>query len=93
MEKKVRAHVVIVGKVQGVFFRMETKRAAEKYGVYGWVKNKSDGTVEAVLEGDEDSVKSLIDWCREGPPFANVKRVEVKWKKYTGELNAFDITH
>ena len=93
MGEKIRAHVVITGKVQGVFFRMETKRTADMYGVYGWVQNKSNGTVEAVFEGDKEQVGSIVDWCKKGPPFANVRRVDVKWEKHTGELNAFNITH
>jgi acylphosphatase len=93
MDKKVRAQVVIAGKVQGVFFRMETKRTADTYGVCGWVKNKNDGTVEALLEGDEERVRSVIDWCREGPPFAKVRRVDVTWGDYTGRINSFDITY
>ena len=54
MQEKVRAHTVISGRVQGVFFRMETKQAAERFGVSGWVKNRREGTVEAVFEGDRD---------------------------------------
>ena len=54
MGKKVKAHVLISGRVQGVFFRMETKRVAENYGVFGWVRNLSDGKVEAVFEGNKN---------------------------------------
>ena len=93
MEKKVKAHVIIAGKVQGVFFRMETKHAADRYGVYGWVRNKRDGTVEALFEGDEERVGSMIEWCREGPPFANVKQVDVKWGKYQDEFQEFRIKY
>ena len=84
---------MVIGKVQGVFFRMETKHVADRYGVCGWVRNKSDGTVEAVFEGDEESVGSIIEWCREGPPFANVKQVDVKWEEYQGEFKEFKITY
>jgi acylphosphatase len=90
---KVTARAVIIGKVQGVFFRMETKRAAERYGVLGWVRNKRDGTVEAIFEGDEKSVGSILEWCKEGPPLAEVKRVSVKWENYSGEFKAFDIIY
>jgi acylphosphatase len=91
METKARAHVIISGRVQGVFFRMETKRAADEIGVVGWVKNQLDGTVEAVFEGDRDRVNAITDWCREGPPRAEVTDVTVNWEDYTGEFEGFDI--
>ncbi|MBN1932061.1 MAG: acylphosphatase [Desulfobacterales bacterium] len=93
MEEKVRAHAVVSGRVQGVFFRMETKRAAGKYGVYGWVKNRSDGTVEAVFEGDQKAVDSVLQWCQNGPPFAKVKDVQTQWEDYTGEFKGFEILY
>lgn len=91
MENKARAHAIISGRVQGVFFRMETKRAADGFGVYGWVKNLLDGTVEAVFEGDRDRVDAILDWCREGPPAAKVTDVNVNWEDYTGDFTGFDI--
>ena len=91
MENKVRAHAIISGRVQGVFFRMETKRAADGLGVLGWVKNQLDGTVEAVFEGDRDRVEAVLDWCNEGPPPADVTAVKVEWEDYTGEFKGFDI--
>ena len=93
MGKKVKAHVVIVGMVQGVFFRMETKQAADRYGVWGRVRNKSDGSVEAVFEGDQERVNSIIEWSKEGPPFARVENVDVSWKDYKGEFKEFKITY
>jgi acylphosphatase len=91
MENKARAHAIISGRVQGVFFRMETKRAADGFGVFGWVKNLLDGRVEAVFEGDRDRVDAILDWCREGPPAAKVTDVTVNWEDYTGEFTGFDI--
>ena len=91
MENKARAHVIISGRVQGVFYRMETKRAADGFGVFGWVKNLLDGTVEAVFEGERDRVDAIIDWCREGPPHADVTDVKVDWEDYTGGFRGFDI--
>ena len=91
MENKARAHAVISGRVQGVFFRMETKKAADQLGVFGWVRNQLDGTVEAVFEADRDRVDAIIDWCREGPPIADVADVTVVWEDYTGEFNGFNI--
>lgn len=93
MEEKVRAHAVISGRVQGVFFRMETKRAADGFGVFGWVRNKRDGTVEAVFEGSEESVMSVLEWCKKGPPIANVTKVDVTWGDYKGEFSSFDVTY
>lgn len=93
MENKVRAHAIISGRVQGVFFRMETKRAAEGFGVLGWVRNKRDGTVEAVFEGNQDQVEAILEWCNEGPAHARVDDVKVDWGDYSGEFTVFDITY
>jgi len=92
METKSRKHVIIRGRVQGVFFRMETQRAAERLGVFGWVKNRADGTVEAVFEGEKEKVDAVIDWCRRGPRHADVKGVDIHEENYTGEFNDFSIT-
>jgi acylphosphatase len=93
MGKKVKAHVVITGKVQGVFFRMETKQAADRYGVQGWARNKSDGSVEALFEGDKEKVASIVEWCRQGPPFAKVNNIDVDWQEYKGEFKDFKIRY
>jgi acylphosphatase len=93
MEKQVRAHAVISGRVQGVFFRAETQRAAEGFGVFGWVRNKRDGTVEAVFEGEQQAVGAVLQWCQKGPNLAIVKNVDMNWQDYTGEFKRFDITY
>jgi len=72
---------------------METQRTANRYGVYGWVKNRADGTVEAVFEGDQEKVAAVIDWCRRGPRHAIVEGIDVHEEPYTGEFNQFYITH
>jgi len=87
--KMVRAHLIIEGLVQGVYFRATTEETAHKHGVVGWVKNNPDGTVEAVAEGPEDSVLKLIAWCRSGPPRARVDAVNVKWEDYLDEFDDF----
>ncbi len=69
--------VVVHGRVQGVFFRDSVRREAQSRGVTGWVRNTSDGTVEAVFEGDDADVEALVDACRSGPPDAAVSDVEV----------------
>ena len=69
--------VIVYGRVQGVFFRDTLRRMAASREVAGWVRNTADGTVEAVLEGEPPAVESLIEFCRGGPPGADVDRVEV----------------
>ena len=93
MKKNVRAHVKISGKVQGVCYRMETRHTAEVFGVTGWVRNKADGSVESVFEGDEESVNSILEWCRQGPSNALVRNVDIQWEDYVGEFRRFEITY
>ena len=93
MEEYVRAHVVIHGRVQGVFFRMETARAAKKSGVSGWVRNRPDGSVEAIFEGDRARVDQILKWCKKGPPLSDVKHLDVKWEPATREYKGFEIAH
>lgn len=93
METKIRAHAIISGRVQGVFFRMETKRAADRFGVSGWVQNLRDGTVEAVFEGDRNQIDGILAWCKEGPPRAKVTDVNISWEDYSGEFRKFDISY
>jgi len=90
MEKK-RVRVIISGKVQGVFFRAETERAAKKRGINGWVRNRRDGSVEAVFEGDSEAVGDMIQWCRKGPPLAFVDRVQQFEESYEDEFMEFTI--
>lgn len=89
----VRAHVFVHGRVQGVFFRSETRHEARRCGVKGWVRNLPDGKVEAVFEGEENQVKKLIEFCRHGPPGATVKKVEITWEPYVGEFSDFEIRY
>lgn len=86
-----RAHVIISGRVQGVFFRAETQRTAERLGVKGWVRNLPDGTVEAVFEGAADDVRKAVEWCHSGPRMAKVKDARVTWEKNRGEFSRFSI--
>jgi len=71
-------HVYIHGKVQGVWLRASTKEQAEKHNVFGWVRNMSDGRVEALFEGDSENVDKMIEWCHQGSSMANVKNVKVQ---------------
>jgi len=90
---KVRAHVLISGRVQGVFFRYETKRLAVRLGVAGWVRNLPDGRVEAVFEGEKEDVERMIEFCHRGPPGAIVRKVEVSWGEPTGRFQGFRILY
>ena len=90
---KTRAHVYVSGRVQGVFFRQNTKREALREGVKGWVKNLDDGRVEAVFEGEEDAVKALVAFCHRGPKAAEVTGVTIEWQPYKGEFNNFSIAY
>lgn len=90
---KVRAHVYVSGRVQGVFFRSETRDKAVGHDVTGWARNLSDGRVEAVFEGEKEKVEKLIEFCRRGPPGARVTEVRVSWETYTGEFTNFRILY
>jgi acylphosphatase len=81
----VRCRVVVHGRVQGVFFRDTCERVASGLGVAGWVRNRSDGTVEVVAEGERAGVDGLLAWCREGPPRARVDRLEITDEPVAGE--------
>jgi acylphosphatase len=84
-EEARRAHVVVRGRVQGVFFRDEARRRARSLGVAGWVANRPDGTVEAVFEGRRDAVESMVAWCGRGPSGARVDDVQTAWADPRGE--------
>jgi acylphosphatase len=82
-----RARVRIAGRVQGVFFRMETRDRARSLGLGGWVLNARDGSVEAAFEGPSERVQSMLDWCRRGPSLAEVDDVSVEWEEPRGEAD------
>ncbi|UCD96043.1 MAG: acylphosphatase [Candidatus Bathyarchaeota archaeon] len=88
---KMRAHMVIQGRVQGVFFRWETRRRAQNEGVTGWIRNLPDGNVEAVFEGEQVQVDRVVDFCRKGPLGARVQSVQVTYEKFLGEFSDFRI--
>lgn len=93
MTTNARARVVIEGRVQGVFFRAETQRAAQRLGVGGWVRNRPDGTVEALFEGPSQAVNQAVDWCWQGSARSKVSDVKIEWQQYTGEFQEFAITY
>ncbi len=91
MEERVRARVIVSGRVQGVAFRFEARRAAGRIGVVGWVRNLPDGRVEAVIEGERRRVEEMIAWCRRGPALARVDGLETAWEKPQGDFSDFAI--
>jgi acylphosphatase len=88
-----RVHLIITGKVQGVYFRQNMKIIAERNNVNGWVHNLAGGTVEAVLEGIKGDVEKVISWSSKGPQDANVTNVTVERHQYLGEFSSFEITY
>lgn len=78
MEKQTQLHVLITGRVQGVFFRARTKEVADRLGVRGWVKNLPEGSVEAVFEGDAPLVQEMMQWCHQGPPLSVVDQIKIR---------------
>jgi len=93
MVMKTNVHVIISGRVQGVWFRSSTKQKAEQLGVTGWVKNTRDGCVEAIFEGEENNIKEIVEWCHRGPPLAKIERVEVKNQNITNGFDGFSIKY
>ena len=87
---QIRRRLVVHGNVQGVFYRDSTRHAARHEGVAGWAANRSDGSVEVVLEGPEEAVKSVVGYCRQGPSSADVHSVDVHEETPEG-LTGFQI--
>lgn len=86
-----QVHLLVRGRVQGVYFRASTQREARRLGLTGWVKNRLDGFVEILAEGEEDCLKDVIGWANRGPSAARVERVDVRWRSFTGEFSDFRI--
>jgi len=85
-QRQVRAHIIISGKVQGVFFREKTRNEALDLGLTGWVRNHQDGAVEAVFEGQENKVREILLWCKDPKiTLAKVTNIEVKYEDVLGE--------
>jgi acylphosphatase len=88
-----RLHLIVHGRVQGVFFRASARASATHLGLTGWVKNRPDGTVEILAEGLKDKLVQLLEWSRHGPPQAQVARVEERWADFSGAFPAFAVMH
>lgn len=80
-----RVHAIVHGKVQGIYFRAYAQAEGNKIGVKGWVKNRSDGTVEAAIEGEPEQVEQMVAWLNQGSPGAQVTKVETKEERPVGE--------
>ncbi len=88
-----RVHIIVSGRVQGVAFRAMTQREAMRLNLTGWVRNLSDGRVEAVFEGDEGSVEQMVQWCKHGPRLAVVERIDTTEEPCTGRFRDFQIRY
>jgi acylphosphatase len=88
-----RAHLVVRGRVQGVWFRGSMRDEAERLGIAGWVRNRADGAVEAEVEGDDEAVDAMIAWAHRGPPGARVTDVAVARIEPRGERGGFAVRH
>ncbi len=86
-----RIHAIVSGRVQGVSYRASTASEARRLGVVGWVRNRSDGTVELEAEGSEETISQLIVWCEQGPPSAAVSGVAIDEIAATGKDTKFAV--
>ena len=91
--KHQRVHILISGKVQGVFFRQALKVVAKKNNVTGWVRNLTDKRVEAILEGDDKYVNQVIEWARIGPANSHVDGIEVSNEEFKNEFSTFEVLY
>ena len=89
--KNIRVHLIVEGRVQGVWFRESTRITATELDVKGWVRNRSDGSVEIIAEGQEENIMKFIEWCHDGPPHAVVIKVTQTPREYRNEFNSFTI--
>lgn len=90
---KIRVHIFLSGRVQGVFFRLTAKEWADELGVKGWVRNLHDGRVEAVIEGEEEKVREMLDLMKKGPSFALVENMEIQIEEFKNEFKDFRIRY
>lgn len=89
----IRCRLIVQGRVQGVAFRVSACGEARRLRLGGWVRNREDGSVEAVAEGPQDAVQAFVAWCRRGPPAAEVSNVAVTYTEATGGLAGFNVRH
>ena len=92
-EKFIRIHILVSGRVQGVFFRSNTKKKAQELKINGWVRNLKDERVEILAEGRKRAIESFVKWARKGPFIAKVDNLEIEQQKYAGEFDSFNIKY
>jgi acylphosphatase len=88
---KIRVAILVEGQVQGVSFRYFTKRTAQALQLTGWVRNRADGSVEAVLEGPKEAISAALDELRQGPPSGHVEKLHSEQQPYRGEFEGFEV--
>jgi acylphosphatase len=88
-----RVHLLIRGRVQGVYFRQRMMETAEKNNVLGWVRNLPDNRVESILEGNDSNVDAVIEWAHFGPAGAVVDELKISEENFTGEFREFEIRY
>jgi len=91
MEPKARLHLIITGRVQGVFFRLKAEEKARQLGLVGWAKNNQAGNVEIMAEGEVAKLKELYAWCHHGSDLARVEKIYEKWLDYQDEFKDFNV--
>ncbi len=93
LAKMLQCVIIVQGKVQGVFYRLETAKAAGELGLAGWIKNEPTGSVKIIAQGPAEDLKKLIKWCHSGPPLAKVVKVEVEWEKADKNYKRFIVKY
>ena len=86
-------HVLVSGRVQGVFFRDSTRNVAKRLGLTGWVWNLDDGRVEVIAEGDKEKLEELLSHLHQGPLLSKVTTLKISWENYTGKFHSFEIKY
>jgi len=86
-----QVHIFVYGRVQGVFYRANTRKKAKELGIKGWVRNLYDGRVEIMAEGEEEDLRKFIEWCKRGPELAHVEKIELEWGDYRGKYQDFSV--
>jgi acylphosphatase len=86
-----RVHILVSGKVQGVYYRQNTVQKAQELGIVGWVRNLSDGRVESVMEGLDVDIDKMLSWCKSGPKDAAVTDIKIMNEEYRKDFFTFDI--
>ncbi len=93
MNEKTRAHIIVRGLVQGIFFRVNTKEKAQQLGITGWVRNLDSDKVEIIAEEEKKKIEELIKWCKEDSSSARIEEIKIEWQSYKAEFKNFDIKY